>query len=127
MVWHYIDTNRNRFKEYIDQEMDSYIVNMRKSGTWGGYVEIIGFEEKKLFINDFVTDLEPRHRMEYSNSFNTVRFMYINNGHYNLLTKKNTELKNILLPKRLSWLLKIKRNELLQRILKIMILWTKRK
>ena len=25
--------------------------------------------------------------------------MYINNGHYNLLTKKNTELKNILLPK----------------------------
>ena len=27
MVWDYIDTNRNRFKEFIDQEMDSYIVH----------------------------------------------------------------------------------------------------
>ena len=77
MVWDYIDTNRNRFKEFIDQEMDSYIVNMIKSRTWGGHIEIIGFAE--LFetnIYDLVTDLEPRHKMEYSNSFNTVRLMY---------------------------------------------------
>ena len=34
MVWDYIDANFNRFKEFIDQEIDSYIVNMRKSRTW---------------------------------------------------------------------------------------------
>ena len=33
MLWDYIDTNRNRFKEFIDQEMASYIINMRKSRT----------------------------------------------------------------------------------------------
>ena len=45
MVWYYIDTNRNRLKEFIDREMDSYIVNMRISMTWGGHIEIIGFAE----------------------------------------------------------------------------------
>ena len=102
MVWHYIDTNRNKFKEFIDQEMDSYIVNMRKSRTWGGHIEIIGFAElfeTNIFIYDLVADLEPRHKMEYSNSFNAVRLMYWNNDHYNLLTKKNTKLKDIGVPK----------------------------
>ena len=101
MVWDYIDTNRNRFKEFIDQEMDSYFVNMRKSRTWGGHFEIIEFAklfETNIFIYDLVTDLEPRHQMKYSNSFNTVRLMYWNNDHYNLLTKKNTELKDIWVP-----------------------------
>ena len=87
MVWDYIDTNRNRFKEFIDQEMDSDIVNMRKSRTWGGHIEIIGFVElfeTNIFIYDIVTDLEPRHKMEYSNSFNTVRLMYRINDHYNM-------------------------------------------
>ena len=38
MVWDNIDTNRNRFKEFIDKEIDSYIVNMGKSRTWGGHI-----------------------------------------------------------------------------------------
>ena len=65
--------------------MDSYILNMRKSRTWGGHIEIIGFAElfeTNIFIYDLVTDLESRHKMEYSNSFNTVRLMYRNNDHY---------------------------------------------
>ena len=102
MVWDYIDTNRNRFKEFIDQEIDCYIVNIRKSRTWGGHIEIIGFAElfeTNIFIYDLVTDLEPRYKMEYSNSFNTVRLMYRNNDHYNLLTKKKKELKDIGVPK----------------------------
>ena len=45
IVWDYIDTYCNRFKEFIDQEMDSYIVNMRKSRAWGGHIEIIEFAE----------------------------------------------------------------------------------
>ena len=55
--------------------------------------------ETYIFIYDLVTNLEPRHKMEYSNSFNTVRLMYRNNDHYNLLTKKNIELKDIGVPK----------------------------
>ena len=110
MAWDYIDTNRNRFKKIIDQEMDSYIVNMRKSRTWGGHIEIIGFAElfeTNIFIYDLVIDLEPRHKMEYSNSFNTVRLMYRNNDHYNLLTKKNTELKDIGVPKMTKLMIKL--------------------
>ena len=70
--------------------MNSYIVNIRKSRNWGGHIEIIRFAElfeTNIFIYDLVTDLEPRHKMEYSNSFNTVRLMYRNNDHYNLFTK----------------------------------------
>ena len=37
--------------------------------------------------------------MEYSNSFNAIRLMHQNNNHYNLNTKKNTELKDIEVPK----------------------------
>ena len=110
MVWDYIDTNRNRFKEFIDQEMDSDIVNMRKSRTWGEHIEIIGYAElfeTNIFIYDLVTDLEPRHKMKYSNSFNTVRLMYRNNDHYNLLTKKNTELKDIGVPKMTKLMIKL--------------------
>ena len=110
MEWDYIDTNRNRFKEFIDQEMDSDIVNMRKSRTWGGHIEIIGFAElfeTNIFIYDLVTDLEPRHKIEYFNSFNTVRLMYRNNDHYNLLTKKNTELKDIGVPKITKLMIKL--------------------
>ena len=102
MVWDYIDTSRNRFKEFIDQEMNSYIVNMRKSRKWGGQIEIIEFAElfeTNMFIYDLVTDLEPRHKMEYANSFNTVWLMFRNNDKNNLLTKKNTELKDIGVPK----------------------------
>ena len=90
--------------------MDSYILNMRKSRTWGGHIEIIGFAElfeTNIFIYDLVTDLEPRHKMEYSNSFNTVRLMYRNNDHYNLLTKKNTELKDIGVSKMTKLMIKL--------------------
>ena len=110
MVWDYIDTNRNRFKEFIDQKMDSYNVNMRKSRTWGGHIEIIGFAElfeTNIFIYELVTNLEPRHKMEYSNSFNTVRFMHRNSDHYNLLTKKNTELKDIGVSKMIKLMIKL--------------------
>ena len=71
--------------------MDSFIVNIRKSQTWGRHIEIIGFAElfeTNIFIYDLVTDLESRHKMEYSNSFNTVLLMYRNNDHYNLLHLK---------------------------------------
>ena len=112
MVWHYIDTNNNRFKEFIDQEMDSYIENMRKSRICRGQFEIIGFAELFetnifIYIYDLVTDLEPRHKMEYSNSFNTKRLMYRNDDQYNLLTKKNTELKDIEVPKMTKLMIKL--------------------
>ena len=45
--------------------------------------------------------------MEYSNSFNTVRLMYRNNDHYNLLTKKNIELKDIGVPKMTKLMIKL--------------------
>ena len=90
--------------------MDSYIVNMRKPRKWGGHIEIIGFAElfeANIFIYDLVNYLEPRHKMEYSNSFNTVRLMYRNNDHDNLLTKKNTELKDIGVPKMTKLMIKL--------------------
>ena len=90
--------------------MYSNIENMRKSRTLGGHIEIIGFAElfeTNIFIYDLVTDLEPRYKMENSNSFNTVWFMYRNNDHYNLLTKKNTELKDIRVPKMTKLMIKL--------------------
>ena len=59
--------------------MDSNIVNIGKSRTWGGHIEIIGFAElfeTNIFIYDLATDLEQRHKLEYSNPFSTVRLMY---------------------------------------------------
>ena len=54
-----------------------------------------------------MTDLEPRHKIEYSNSFNTVRLMFRNNDHYNFLTKKNAELKDIGVPKMIKLMIKL--------------------
>ena len=110
IAWDYIDTN-HRFKEFIDQEMDSYIVNMRKSSTWEGHIEIIKFAElfeTNIFIYDLMTDLEPRHKMEYTNSFNTIRLIFRNNNHNNLLIKKNTELKDIGVLKMTKLMIKLK-------------------
>ena len=60
MIWDYINTNRNRFKEFIDQEMDSYIENMIKSRTWRVNIEIIGFAE--LFKTNIFIWLSGRFR-----------------------------------------------------------------
>ena len=54
MIWDYIDTNRNNSKEFIDQLMDSNIVNMRKSRTWGGHIEIIIWFAELFETNIFI-------------------------------------------------------------------------
>ena len=95
MVCDYLQIHRNRFAEFIEDDFDHYINQLKKLRTWGGELEITAFSE--LFEVDiqvyrYATSIVLNHEYIHPNSNLTVRLYFLNGDHYNLF-KKNIEFK----------------------------------
>eukprot|EP01129_Flabellula_baltica_P011206 TRINITY_DN4858_c0_g3_i1.p1 TRINITY_DN4858_c0_g3~~TRINITY_DN4858_c0_g3_i1.p1 ORF type:complete len:334 (-),score=71.20 TRINITY_DN4858_c0_g3_i1:3-1004(-) len=87
----FLERNREEYQYFVEDDMsfDEYIREMKKSGTWGGQMEItaccLQFE-----VNITVHRLsEPRWDTVYSGTWRTLHISYHDGDHYNSVRLKS--------------------------------------
>ena len=79
MVCGYLQIHRNRFAEYIEDDFDNYIDQLKKLRTWSGELKITAFLE--LFEVDiqvyrYATSIVPNYKYIHPNSNLTEGFTF---------------------------------------------------
>ena len=95
IVCDYLQIHRNRFAEFIEDNFDNYIDQLKKSKTWDGEIEMTAFPELfevDIQVYKYTTSIVLNQKYIYPISNLTVRLYFLNGYHYNLFPKKLNQI-----------------------------------
>ena len=95
MVRNYLQIHRKRFVEFIEDDFDNSLINLKKIENMGWRIRDYCLSEHfnmHIRVYRYATSIVLNHEYIHPNSNLTVRFYFLNEDYYNLF--KNIELNN---------------------------------